>query len=66
MKWDNALGWEFQRTLSENRVGKTRREALKELAARTGVDDLMTFVPSIVQADHLGVSITQVLRIQAA
>ena len=48
------------------RVGKSRREALKELAARTGVDDLSTFVTSIIQADQLGVSITQVLRIQAA
>jgi tight adherence protein C len=66
MKWDNELGWEFQRTLSEIRVGKTRREALKELAARTGVDDLSSFVTSIIQADQLGVSITQVLRIQAA
>jgi tight adherence protein C len=66
VKWDNELGWEFQRTLSEIRVGKTRREALKELAARTGVDDLSTFVTSIVQADQLGVSITQVLRIQSA
>jgi tight adherence protein C len=66
VKWDNELSWEFQRTLSEMRVGKSRREALKELAARTGVDDLSTFVTSIIQADQLGVSITQVLRIQAA
>jgi tight adherence protein C len=65
VKWDNELSWEFQRMLSEMRVGKSRREALKELAARTGVDDLATFVTSIVQADQLGVSITQVLRIQA-
>lgn len=66
VKWDNELSWEFQRTLSEIRVGKSRREALKELASRTGVDDLSTFVTSIVQADQLGVSITQVLRIQSA
>jgi tight adherence protein C len=66
VKWDNELGWEFQRTLSEMRVGKSRRDALRELAGRTGVDDLSTFVTSIVQADQLGVSITQVLRIQSA
>jgi tight adherence protein C len=47
------------------RVGKSRREALRELAARTGVEDLSTFCTSIVQADQLGVSITQVLRVQA-
>jgi tight adherence protein C len=66
LKWDNELGWEFQRALSEMRIGKSRREALKELSARTGVEDLHTFVTSIVQADQLGVSITQVLRIQSA
>jgi len=66
MKWDNALGWEISRVLSEMRVGKSRREALKELANRTGVEDLNTFVTSIIQADQLGVSITQVLRIQSA
>jgi tight adherence protein C len=66
VKWDNELAWEFQRTLQEMRIGKTRREALKELAARSGVDDLSTFITSILQADQLGVSITQVLRIQSA
>jgi tight adherence protein C len=66
VKWDNDLSWEFQRMLSEMRIGKSRREALRELAARTGVDDLSTFVTSIIQADQLGVSITQVLRIQSA
>lgn len=66
VKWDNDLGLEFQRTLSEMRIGKSRREALKELANRTGVDDLNTFVTSVIQADQLGVSMTQVLRIQSA
>lgn len=64
-KWDNALSLEFQRALSEMRVGKTKRDALHELVYRTGVPDLSTFVASIVQADQLGVSISKVLRIQS-
>lgn len=64
-KWDNALGGEFKRALSEMRVGKTKRDALHELVQRTGVPDLSTFVASIVQADQLGVSISKVLRVQS-
>ncbi|MDQ5823292.1 MAG: type II secretion system F family protein [Chloroflexota bacterium] len=64
-KWDNALAAEFGRALSEMRVGKSKRDALRELVARTGVSDLSTFVASIIQADQLGVSIAKVLRIQS-
>ena len=64
-KWDNELGQEFKKALSEMRVGKTKREALHELVQRTGVPDLSTFVASIVQADQLGVSIAKVLKIQS-
>lgn len=64
-KWDNALSKEFGRALQEMRVGTSKRDALKELVARTGVADLSTFVSSIIQADQLGVSISKVLRIQS-
>lgn len=64
-KWDNELTREFGRMLSEIRMGQSRREALRDLAARTNVDDLNVFVSAIVQADQLGVSITQVLRVQS-
>ena len=64
-KWENELTWEFRRMLHEMRVGKSRREAMRELATRCNVDDLNVFVASIIQADQLGVSITQVLRTQA-
>jgi tight adherence protein C len=64
-KWDNELSNEFGRALQEMRVGKSKRDALKELVARTGVSDLSTFVASIIQADQLGVSISKVLRVQS-
>lgn len=64
-KWDNELTREFKRMLSEIRMGKSRREALREMANRINVDDLNVFIASIVQADQLGVSIAQVLRVQS-
>lgn len=64
-KWDNELTREFARTLSELRMGIPRRQALRDLARRVNVDDLNVFIASIVQADQLGVSISQVLRAQA-
>lgn len=64
-KWNNALSAEFARAIAEMRVGKAKRDALKELVNRTGVSDLSTFIASIIQADQLGVSIAKVLRIQS-
>ncbi len=64
-KWDNELTWEFRRMLHEMRIGKSRREAMRELATRCNVEDLNVFIASIIQADQLGVSITQVLRTQS-
>jgi tight adherence protein C len=64
-KWDNALTREFARVLSEMRIGKSKRDALREMAIRADEDGLSTFVSSVIQADTLGVPITQVLRIQS-
>ncbi len=51
--------------LQEIRIGKARREALRELAERCGTEDVQTFVAAVIQADQLGVSIGRVLRIQS-
>jgi tight adherence protein C len=64
-KWDNALTREFARVLSEMRIGKPRRESLKEMAERADEEGLTVFVGSVIQADQLGVPITQVLRVQS-
>ncbi|CAN5637912.1 type II secretion system F family protein [soil metagenome] len=64
-KWDNALTDEFKRMLGEIQMGKSRREAMRELQARVNVDDLNVFISSLVQADQLGVSIAQILRVQS-
>lgn len=59
------LSREFQRTLQETRVGVSRTDALRNLTARTDVDDLNSFVLALIQADQFGVSIARVLRVQA-
>ncbi len=64
-KWDNALTRELGRMLSEIRMGSSRRDAMREVANRVNVDDLNTFISAVIQADQLGVSISQVLRVQS-
>jgi len=59
------LSDELKRALGEIRLGKSRRDALRDLSARVGVPDLQSFIAAIVQADQMGVSIAQVLRVQA-
>ena len=64
-KWDNELSKEFKRALTDTRLGRSRRDALKDMAQRTGVEDVQTFVAAIIQAEQLGVSIGKILRIQS-
>jgi tight adherence protein C len=64
-KWDNELSAAFGRVIGEVRVGRLRREALRDMATRADVPDLTNFVTAIIQADQLGVSIVNVLRIQS-
>ncbi len=64
-KWDDDLSRAFARVLHEIRLGKTRREALRDLANRLDVSDVTSFVAAVIQAEQLGVSIAKVLRIQS-
>lgn len=56
---------EFNRLLTEIRLGKRRREAWQDLAERCGVDDLRNLVAALHQAEELGVSISNTLRAQS-
>ena len=60
------LADEIVRTVQDMRLGMSRRDAYQSLAARTDVDDLRRFVKSIVQAEQYGVSISSVVKTQAA
>lgn len=61
----NPLTAEFDRFRMETQAGKARREALRDLALRTGVEDLEGFVSAMIQADQLGIGIAHVLRTQS-
>ncbi len=61
----DPLGEELTRALFEIQLGKTRRQALKTLAARIRHADIQSLVTALVQADELGVSIGAILRVQA-
>ncbi|UYN91047.1 MAG: type II secretion system F family protein [Anaerolineales bacterium] len=64
-KWDNDLARAFARVLQEIQLGKLRREALRDMSARLGVDEINTFVAAVIQSEQLGVSMARVLRVQA-
>jgi tight adherence protein C len=64
-KLQGPLSDEFRRALAEVRVGKARRDALRDIVARTEVVPLTNFIGAIVQAEQLGVSISKVLQVQS-
>jgi tight adherence protein C len=45
------------------RIGKSRIEALRELARRTGLDDIKSLVAMLIQTERFGTSIAQSLRV---
>jgi tight adherence protein C len=64
-KMKGPLVDEFRRALAEVRVGKARREALRDIVPRTEVQPLSNFISAIIQAEQLGVSISKVLQVQS-
>ena len=61
----NPLTQEFEKYLLEMQLGKPRREALRQIQVRTGLDDLNAFIGAVIQADQLGVSMAKMLRVQS-
>ena len=51
--------------LREVGVGKTRHQALLDLADRIDVDDMRSFTNAVIQSDQLGTSLAKVLRVQS-
>src|ERR1044071_522875 len=60
-----AVAYEFEIANLEIRVGRERDEALRNLAERTGVDDLKSLVAMLIQADRFGTSIAKAVRVYA-
>lgn len=59
------LGEELHLINLELRAGSSRERALRNLALRTGVEDIDTLVAMLVQSDRFGTSIAQALRVHA-
>lgn len=64
-RFPDPVAGEFRLYLKEIRLGSSRADALRRLAARSGLTDFQTFAAAVIQADQLGVSIAKVLRTQA-
>ena len=64
-KMQGPLIDEFRRALAEVRVGKARRDALRDIIPRTEVVPLTNFIGAIIQAEQLGVAISKVLQVQS-
>ena len=59
------LSEEMQLVNMEMRVGKTRLDAMRELARRTGVEDIKALVAMLIQTERFGTSIAQSLRVHS-
>jgi len=64
-KMEGPLVDEFRQALAEVRMGRQRREALRDVANRADAQPVSNFVGAIVQAEQLGVPIAKVLQIQS-
>ncbi|MDQ3689011.1 MAG: type II secretion system F family protein [Chloroflexota bacterium] len=64
-KMEGPLIDEFRQALAEVRMGRSRREALRDVASRADDQSLSNFIGAIVQAEQLGVPIAKVLQIQS-
>jgi tight adherence protein C len=64
-KMNGPLVDEFRQALAEVRMGRPRRDALRDVATRADAQPITNFVGAIVQAEQLGVPIAKVLQIQS-
>lgn len=57
-----GLELEIESTINEVQLGYSRRDALRRLSTRTGLQEVRSFVGLIVQSDELGTSLVELLR----
>ncbi len=61
-----TLSDELARVMQEMQLGVARAQAFRNLDERTDVEELKSFVLAMIQADQFGISVSRVLRAQAA
>ncbi len=59
------MGENFARALHEISLGENRQKALQGITERLPIEEVRHFVTSLIQAEELGVSVSDVLRSQA-
>lgn len=59
------LAAELVRALQDMSIGQSRRDAYRALELRTNSEDFRRFIRAIIQADRSGISVADVLRVQA-
>ncbi len=64
-KMEGPLVNEFRQALAEIRMGRTRRDALRDVVTRADAQPISNFIGAIIQAEQLGVPIAKVLQIQS-
>ena len=64
-KMEGPLVNEFRQALAEIRMGRSRRDALRDVVTRADAQPVSNFIGAIVQAEQLGVPIAKVLQIQS-
>jgi len=58
----SELEKEVERTINEVQLGYSRRDSLRRLAGRTGLQEIRSFSGLIIQSDELGTSLVELLR----
>jgi tight adherence protein C len=63
---NKIISEEFGQMSLEMRAGRSRQDAMRNLALRTGVEDVKSLVTLLIQTDKFGTSIAQALRVHAS
>ncbi|MEL6840934.1 MAG: type II secretion system F family protein [Pseudomonadota bacterium] len=58
-----ALAEEFEMVSNETKAGKDKVQVLRDMAERTGVNDVQSFVTVLIQSASFGTSIAEALRV---
>jgi len=61
----SALAFELGITLSEIQLGRSRADALRDLARRVSVAEMTSVTSALIQADELGAPLAPILRVQS-
>ena len=62
---NSELTRELSEVYRQTQMGKTRREALKDFAARLDMPEMYSFVRTLVQADRMGTPLAEALNLQS-